>query len=248
MLSFVDPAGKEVLSALGIMSCEDAILFRAGELVREMPGRETWRVDSSAGVLFLKKHLHSSLGTRWLRPSPARSEFQRHLELQELGFSVPPVIGCGEMPGRFGSLAASFLLTKSAGDRTLLSQLQGGHHPPRSWWLELAVELRRFHDAGFFHRDFYANHLHLADQQDWGRPCMIDLQRVVRRNSPRRRWLVKDLAALHCSCGDFLKEERHHEFLLRYLGKDLADSESDWWRQQILRKSKAIASHVPLYP
>jgi hypothetical protein len=55
--------------------------------------------------------------------------------------------------------------------------------------------VRRFHGAGFNHRDLYLCHLFVCPH-DPGKLFLIDLQRVQHRKRWRRRWLVKDLAQL----------------------------------------------------
>lgn len=56
--------------------------------------------------------------------------------------------------------------------------------------------VRRFHEAGFNHRDLYLSHLFICPD-DPQQLYLIDLQRVQhRRWWRRRRWIVKDLAQL----------------------------------------------------
>jgi hypothetical protein len=64
---------------------------------------------------------------------------------------------------------------------------------------EVAVLVAKFHALGLAHRDLYLSHI-FGDGLDTAAPqlTLIDLQRVVRLRG-RRRWLVKDLAALHHS-------------------------------------------------
>ena len=63
--------------------------------------------------------------------------------------------------------------------------------------VQVADIARRFHAAGFNHRDFYCCHFLVKETSP---ECfdvrLIDLQRVQRRRWFRRRWIVKDLAQL----------------------------------------------------
>ena len=61
----------------------------------------------------------------------------------------------------------------------------------------MAEIARRFHAAGYNHRDFYTCHF-LVKEPAPGQfdVRLIDLQRVQRRRWFRRRWIVKDLAQL----------------------------------------------------
>ena len=55
---------------------------------------------------------------------------------------------------------------------------------------------RRFHDAGFVHKDFYLGHILVVAAAPEPELFLIDLQRVVKPCCFRQRWLVKDLAAM----------------------------------------------------
>ena len=72
---------------------------------------------------------------------------------------------------------------------------------------QLARFVARFHRSGFVHRDLYLSHLFIMCSEA-GVPALagdgvvftlIDLQRVFRPRWRRRRWVVKDLAALNYS-------------------------------------------------
>jgi hypothetical protein len=86
--------------------------------------------------------------------------------------------------------------------------------------VQVADIARRFHAAGFNHRDFYGCHF-LVKETSPGR-CdvrLIDLQRVQRRRWFRRRWIVKDLAQLASMSPDDRVGRREKILFLRsYLG------------------------------
>ena len=60
---------------------------------------------------------------------------------------------------------------------------------------DLAGLVGRLHRSGFVHRDLYLSHIFF----DGLSFRLIDLQRAFRPRWRRRRWLIKDLAALHFS-------------------------------------------------
>jgi hypothetical protein len=66
---------------------------------------------------------------------------------------------------------------------------------------KLARFVADFHRAGFVHRDLYLSHVFIEEEGSHNetRFCLIDLQRVFRPRWRHRRWVVKDLAALHFS-------------------------------------------------
>jgi len=91
----------------------------------------------------------------------------------------------------------------------------------------LARFVAAFHAAGFVHRDLYLSHVFIrpavppADDQATTRDetfCLIDLQRVFRPRWRRRRWVVKDLAALNYSApADRVGRGERLRFLCRYV-------------------------------
>ena len=86
--------------------------------------------------------------------------------------------------------------------------------------VQVADIARRFHAAGFNHRDFYCCHF-LVKETSPGRfdVRLIDLQRVQRRRWFRRRWIVKDLAQLASMSPDDRVGCREKILFLRtYLG------------------------------
>ncbi len=249
MLQCSGAHAEEVLKRLEISSCSDGLTHESGDLIRQMPGRETWRVESGGQFFFLKKYGLPSIMRRFSKLSPAKVEYLRHWELADAGFAVPEAMAFGEYQ-RFGGIIGSFLLTQSVGEQTLLSRLEDGEVPGLDWWLELADMLKAFHSLGYYHRDFYANHLHFGDGvgSDWPPPYILDLQRVVKKPKPRRRWLVKDLAGLRFSCRNYLSDDFHQQFLLHYLGKSKVDREFAIWDKKVQAKADFMAKHVPKYP
>ena len=92
--------------------------------------------------------------------------------------------------------------------------------------VQVAGIARRFHAAGFNHRDFYCCHF-LVKETSPGRfdVRLIDLQRVQRRRWFRRRWIVKDLAQLASMSPDVYVGCREKVLFLRtYLGVEETSS------------------------
>lgn len=84
----------------------------------------------------------------------------------------------------------------------------------------LAETVRRFHAAGYNHRDLYCCHFFVKEPvRGEFEIRLIDLQRVQRRRRFRRRWLVKDLAQLAWSAPrDRIKCTHKMAFIRHYLG------------------------------
>jgi len=246
-------AGKpfvEELHALGLDTLEGALRFRAGRVVRAAGRRQTRRVESPYGraALFLKQHRGGSWGELLGRPSPARREWDNLLRLRRERFQVADPVamgGGGGFPGRGGS----FLLTREVPGTPLDELLASGWPaPPARVIGDLAALVARFHALGFFHRDLYCGHLLVRPGHDsWGGVVLIDLQRVARRRRPRRRWLVKDLAALAHSAPPAVTRSQKLRFLCDYLGRSRPDAQVRAWARAIEAKVARIRAHVPRY-
>ena len=153
-------------------------------------------------------------------PSPGRVEAENALALLSLGIDVMPLMAYGEKLHADGRLE-SFLLSEELEGYCELQDFIQRRFPSRQTRspqpspastqfvvperesalgrliVQVAKIARRFHAAGFNHRDFYCCHF-LVKETSPGRfdVRLIDLQRVERRRWLRRRWIVKDLAQL----------------------------------------------------
>jgi heptose I phosphotransferase len=93
------------------------------------------------------------------------------------------------------------------------------------------------------HQDFYLSHLYLGRD---GSIYLIDLQRVGRRRTVPRRYIVKDLAQLNYSAshaGSVSRSERLR-FFMEYLGVATLRSEEKRLARQINAKTERIAKHT----
>lgn len=249
-----------LLRELGLDSLEKVISFDSGEPVREAGPRRTFRIKTSTGNLYLKVHKgvpwkqRLILGRRGI--SPARLEWENIGSLQRSGFDLPETVAVGESDQAFGVPNESFVITREVPGPPLDALLARGWPNPhdvsevearQAVVRDLAGMVRRFHASGFYHRDLYCGHLIVAPDARWGRPFFIDLARVERRFPPRRRWLVKDLAALESSAPATVSRTDRLRFLLIYLCKSRLDPLAKRWALDVLRKSAKIRSHVPKY-
>jgi heptose I phosphotransferase len=111
--------------------------------------------------------------------------------------------------------------------------------------VQVADIARRFHAAGFNHRDFYCCHF-LVKETSPGRfdVRLIDLQRVQRRRWLRRRWIVKDLAQLASMSPDMHVGCREKVLFLRtYLGVTKLRPQDKRLVRAVLRKLASIRRH-----
>ena len=237
---WLDARFRSRLSAAGLTAFDDVMASLDGHCIRELRIRENWFLpsddDASAG-LYLKKHRRRT----WLgrlrallgfgpTDSPARAEAQNAIALRRQGIQVMHLVAYGEKLHADG-LLESFLLTEELHGYLDLDQWLARHAaraataPQRCHALlrligEVALLARRFHTAGYNHRDFYSCHLFVRRRADRTFELrMIDLQRIQRRRWFRRRWIVKDLAQLAWSVPQASVKATHRlAFIKRYLG------------------------------
>jgi len=250
-----------LLEDLGLHNLSDAMRFARGEVVRDAGPRKTYCVRRPEGTLYVKIHADVSLRRRLTmfgrnNASPARIEWDRISELRRAGFDVPEPVAVGEAAAILGSPRQSFLVTREVPGPQLDNLLAGGYPDPHGRGDRAARDqvlrdvsgmVRRFHASGFYHRDLYLCHLIVAEDERWGRPYIIDLGRVGRQFPPRRRWLIKDLAAMHYSAPTTVTRADRLRFLLNYLCKPRLDPQAKRCIREIVAKAEAIASHVPKY-
>ncbi|MBK8974968.1 MAG: hypothetical protein IPM29_03510 [Planctomycetes bacterium] len=224
----VDPA---LVSALGYATAADAVADERGEVLRRLPRGITLRHPlAGAGPVVFRK-------LRRGRVADARNEWHRLHQLPGLGVRAPvPVflatvgehsaVGMLEVPGE-------------PVDRLLAAERDPGRR--RRFVLEVAsAVVARLHGAGLFHRDLYWSHW-FARSLDDIEPQLIDVERMIEpARWRRRRWRVKDLAALVSSwpiAGDVGTWARLIVRLDGRLDRRLL--------RAVLRKAARIRAHVP---
>jgi len=239
---WVDPECWPLLQDAGLNSLESVMATRSGRCLRAMPERENWRLelhgrDGAECTAHLKKHRARSRWT-WARrrqamtATPAELEARNAAALARDGFAVMRVLAYGRKAHADG-LIESFVLTEELQgyqelQHFLRDRLGAGRRPAPSRrdpalaaLIRAAADVaRRFHQAGYNHRDFYAGHFFVCQPERGAFDIrLIDLQRVQQRRRWRRRWIVKDLAQLAWSLpGDMVSCAQRMAFMQRYFG------------------------------
>ena len=220
------------------------------------------RGESFLGM-YLKKHRDCTWATRIAAalgaaspPSPGQVEAENAMALQSLGIDVMPLMAYGEKLHADGRLE-SFLLTEELTGYCELQEfiqrrflLRSDESPLPADLRRLVIQVadiaRRFHAAGFNHRDFYCCHF-LVKETSPGRfdVRLIDLQRVQQRQWFRRRWIVKDLAQLaSMSPDDQVGCRAKILFLRTYLGVRKLRPQDKRFVRDILWKLSLIRRHA----
>ena len=176
-------------------------------------------IDGVAYDLYLKRHwgcqIKESLKLL-VTSSPfataGRREWENTLTLEGLGIQTMRPVAFGEKKFGFFEIR-SFVVTEKIPaavplDDYLKERFTGKIHgaalrEKRSLLWDIGDLARKLHSAGLTHMDLYLNHFFVRETQSGERVLhLIDLQRVAKRWLFRRRWIVKDLAAILYSARD----------------------------------------------
>lgn len=248
-----------------------AALFEleVGACLRRLPGRETFLVDladpaapraldvdgDAAGVeldaalpVVVKRFAASDarearveLFSGRLPRSPAQREAENLAGLASAGLPVPlPYFYCESGP------ASLVMLEYLPHQGTLRTLFEGGAQT-EALARDLAVLVADMHAAGWYHRDLYLEHVIVLEG---GELALIDAGRARHGRRPRRRWFVKDLAALSSSLPEAHEFERLR-FVARYLAAmgERAPAHGAAAKRRLLarieRRAEAMRAHVP---
>jgi UDP-glucose:(heptosyl)LPS alpha-1,3-glucosyltransferase len=224
-------------------------------------GQRIFRFDlpeNPNAVGFYLKRFHSRLAPMdWCRRligmpviADGMKEWNSIVALHRRGLPVVTPVAAGQRKTR--SVKESFVMTLALDDYLPLDRyLATRFQPPlgaeqlkrkRSLIKKVAAITRQIHWAGFNHRDFYLNHLFVRPSDEDLK--IIDLQRMDHRDHWRRRWRIKDLAALHYSS---LPLPVSTQDRLRFYAVYSTPAENrrlrQRWLRSVLLKSRSIARH-----
>ena len=259
----LEPAFAEALRAEGLDTLSAWMTVR-GAASLDKPGLGGWRerlaLDVGGRRLFLKRY---DAPPRRERRAARRRGFRAVAEiewhwlhrLRGLSIRVPEPVAFG-YERRAGRERRSFIVTaavpgdslercvRGTADQAVVDRLNDPA-ARRALTVELARIIRRLHGAALFHRDLYLSHIFLdAHAPTEQALTLIDLQRIVRPRWRRRRWRVKDLAALHYSLPTAsASRAQRMRFFKHYCGVKRL---SPWHKsliRQIARKTRRIAKH-----
>ena len=240
---FLARAYRDFFAAAGYTHVYRFLVPSGARLLRRLPDRANLflevRDGNRTGSFFLKCHAPR----RWGQPAGI-AEWQRHALLAMHGIPVPDAAAAGQESG-----GASFFCSANVHGAVPLDQhLACAENRDRGRVRGLATLVRKLHAIPLCHRDLYLCHI-LARIQD-GALFVIDLQRVKGRPGGRlrRRWFIKDLAALaHSSHLPGVTRTDRLRFLLAYLGRPRLDIEVRRWFHRVARKARRMARHTPRF-
>jgi len=252
----------DILTANGLDTL-DAVMSRladpggSGQVIRRRRERQNVRIalpDGGGDTLMVFAKRHNPPG--WVEQawrlltgrgaaSFGRREWDAVQRLREAGLPTPDRVAAGDR--RLGPVGREsfFMSAELTGYRQSDHMLPEMEPADRAPLIDAIVRLaRRFHDAGFNHRDLYLCHFFVRET-DAGRYdlALIDLQRVERRCCCRRRWLVKDLAQLLYSGRAFLTDAERDRIARVYFGIEALSPAQRRFMAAVRRKVARIARH-----
>lgn len=206
---FVQPEFESILPANKLAGVDDFFSL-AGEVVRSVPGRTTRRIElkSSDGaklVAYLKCY-ESTLS--WPQRLPglggftengleSLNEWRQILALRKLGFRTAAPIAAGWQIGNAGAIRSFVMTAEISGAVQGYDFWAASNDSSRRDFIRRIADLaRRFHQAGFIHKDFYLNHIFVTEHGGELDLTLIDLQRVLGPDKFRARWLLKDFGSM----------------------------------------------------
>ncbi len=250
---------RQTLTAAGLDSFAEVMNTKLGEVVRAVPGRSTVRIVlPNQSAIYLKRYTPGYLSPakilkRFLRwpgsDDEAWHEWQMIHRLQAAGFDVPQPIATGSRRTA-GVIVESFLITAEVPSAMPADDYLLELRAPdvRDFILNLADLTRRFHQAGFIHKDYYLAHILVAHRDNRLRLYLIDLQRAKGPAQHRPRWITKDLAAFTYSAIQIgVSRANLMRFFKAYnQHASLNDADRDHILQ-ILSRTGRIIAHRPKY-
>jgi heptose I phosphotransferase len=179
-------------------------------------------------------------------------EWENIAAVKSLGINVAERVAVGERR-IWGREVASFIMTEALygaksleeSAASLFSGKASGDVLKRERKLidAAAAVGRELHSHCMYHQDFYLSHFFLGQADEL---YLIDLQRVIRRSSPSRRYMIKDLAQLNYSAETtgWLSRTDRLRFFVRYRGIDKLGPDDKALIRKIMAKSRRIAAHT----
>ncbi|QDT66832.1 lipopolysaccharide kinase InaA family protein [Calycomorphotria hydatis] len=243
---WINPEFQSLLERNNLASVAALHATQNGEATRQLETRENWRLtledeNGKPVVAYLKKHRYrtpftiaAALCGRSAPTSPSSVEAAMTWRLAEEGVKTMTIIAYGEQLLANGYVEAVFMTEELAGFDPLDNFLpkrfpnaEDRHSADFQQLMNAVCDVAvKFHTLGYNHRDFYTCHFFVKEPQpNEFEVHLIDLQRVQRWSTFRRRWIVKDLGQLVYSCPPELVGVRERmSFFKRYLGVKKLDA------------------------
>jgi tRNA A-37 threonylcarbamoyl transferase component Bud32 len=252
-----------MLAAAGLDTVEGAFAYSSGRdiTVVGLGHRQRWTLTLSdptgqPQLLFMKRYGREPLKWRLQRRftygrggSPASVELNNIHAAHIAGVPTIDQAAGGHEPEPSGARRSYIIMTAVAGEA--LEQcaegfvaLHGlGSCEVAQFTHDLAQLVRRFHQAGYVHRDLYTSHIFMVTRPGGVELRLIDLARMFAPSWRRFRWRVKDLAQLKYSMPPGWVDRHWNSFMASYL--EGRSSRARWrYERAIDLKVASITQHV----
>lgn len=255
-VGFVRTGWQEKSSRTGLATIQNFLEARGEALSKPgLGGRYRARLQVDGQTVYLKRFTGDKFldrVRRWREDGHWYSPAEREMHAAELlrVAKIPATQALAWGKSRAGGVEKSFvILSAAAGEPAdgFLRKPEGAKFV-RALTQSLAELARRFHEAGYRHRDFYLCHHFVNARDDGGcEVTLIDLQRVFRPGWRAERWRVKDLAQLNYSALEVnIPLRTRLRFMRIYLsGKKFSATDRRLLRQ-IQKKTAAMARRRPI--
>jgi hypothetical protein len=259
---FVAPEYKAEFARLGLTAVDAVFSFAGGKnLVKNnlasYRSRIQFEMGTPPGTVFLKRYDNAPvLGQlkNWLchrdRKSYSFFECEAADKLTATGINTPKVIAYGEKWGLIFE-KRSFIITEKLPEAEAIERkLPDYFKAPatqenlglrKSFISQLAAFIRKFHTAGYRHRDLYFSHVFYGVEKKF---YLIDLARCFEPGLFAERFRVKDIAQLCYSAPTkYFSRTDRLRFYFEYAGQKKLTRKDKVFISRVLGKVKRIRRH-----
>lgn len=255
---FIDSDFLHAFSAMNMTTIDAVFNFSTGRNLDKFNlakhrTRIEFETDSPKATLFLKRYNNPPKLTQlknWLthraRATTMAYDLSPAKKLSNLGINTPKTICYGsEWAGLFER--RSFIITEKIPNAHSLEHkvpdcFASSNLKDKKHFIEsMAQFVRKFHDTGFRHRDFYLCHIFYSDDGEFS---LIDLHRCFKPKFSTERFRLKDIAQLYYSSpGRLISKTDRLRFYLQYSGKNTISRRDKLFISKLKAKADKMARH-----
>ncbi len=260
---FVDAEFETSLKKLGLTSIETIFSFNAAKNLAKKnlaSFRSRLQIEINSPqptTLFLKRYDNPPVMTQlkyWFwgrgRKSLGILEYETSRKLKEAGINTPKTIAFGSQRNLLLEKRSFFITEKipdaDALERKLPDFFEGEPSADklrlrRSFIVQLANFIKKFHETDYRHRDLYLSHIFYSSTGDF---YLIDLARAFKPLLLKKRFQVKDIAQLYYSApGKYFSRTDRLRFYISYSGRKKLSPEDKIFIRQVIKKVNQIDRH-----
>ena len=263
---FVDPEYKDGLRELGLSSIDEVFSCTEGtslekENLKRFRKRIQIKINSPSAAAYIKLYDRPPVLTQvknWLsyrkRVTCCFCDFAPAYNLSKAGINTPKTLAYGEEGGLLFEKRSFIIMLKIPNAESLEKKLPDFFHSPlskenlglrRDFINELADFIKRFHNAGYRHRDLYFSHIFLSDSKEF---YLIDLARSFKPLVLTKRFQIKDISQLYYSApGRFFSRTDRLRFYVAYSGCGKLKEEDKIFIHRVIKKVKSMEKHNRKY-